>query len=132
MGLDRFLKTLVVLSGFLALTLSGPSSAQTAAASAPAAAAAEEPVPKFDPAYMRNPANIKVGQTVWTTQCMHCHGAKAYPGKAPKLNPGTMDADYIFDRVTYGFKGMPPWKAVFSLEERKGVVAWIKSDGFAP
>lgn len=128
MRLDRFLKTLVVLGGFLALTTSGPSSAQTAAAPTDA----DEPVPKFDPAYMRNPANIKVGQTVWTTQCMHCHGAKAYPGKAPKLNPGTMDADYIFDRVTYGFKGMPPWKAVFSLEERKGVVAWIKSDGFAP
>lgn len=133
MRLDRFLKPLVVLGGFMALTLSGPSSAQTAAASKPAAvAAAEEPVPKFDPAYMRNSANIKVGQTVWAAQCVHCHGAKAYPGKAPKLNPGTMDAEFIYDRITYGFKAMPPWKAVFSLEERKGLVAWIKSDSFAP
>lgn len=131
MRMNRLLKTLAIWGAFLALTLSGPASAQTAAAPKPAAVA-EEAVPKFDPAYMRNPANIKVGQTVWTAQCMHCHGAKAYPGKAPKLNPGTMDADYIFDRVTYGFKAMPPWKAVFSLEERKGVVAWIKSDGFSP
>jgi mono/diheme cytochrome c family protein len=128
MRVNRRLKTHAVLGVFLALAMSGPVSAQTAAAATPG----EEPMPKFEPAYMRNPANIKVGQTVWTQQCVHCHGAKAYPGKAPKLNPGNMDAEFIFDRVTYGFKGMPPWKAVFSLEERKGLVAWIKSDGFAP
>jgi mono/diheme cytochrome c family protein len=34
--------------------------------------------------------------------------------------------------VTYGFKGMPPWQSVFSLEQRKGVVAYIKSDAFSP
>ena len=131
MRVDRLLKILAAVGTFLALTVTGPASAQTAAAPK-AAAAAEEPVPKFEPAYMRNAANIKVGQTVWAAQCVHCHGAKAYPGKAPKLNPGTMDADFIFDRITYGFKAMPPWKAVFSLEERKGLVAWIKSDSFAP
>ena len=131
MRVDRLLKILAAVGTFLALTVTGPASAQTAAAPK-AAAAAEEPVPMFEPAYMRNAANIKVGQTVWAAQCVHCHGAKAYPGKAPKLNPGTMDAEFIFDRVTYGFKAMPPWKAVFSLEERKGLVAWIKSDGFAP
>ncbi len=132
MRVDRLLKTLAVLGAVLTLTMTGPVSAQTSAAPKPAAAAAEEPVPKFDPAYMRNPANIKVGQTVWVAQCVHCHGAKAYPGKAPKISPGTMDAEFIFDRITYGFKAMPPWKAVFSLEERKGLVAWIKSDGFSP
>ena len=96
------------------------------------AASADEPMPKFDAAYMKNPANIKIGEGVWTNQCRHCHGNAAYPGKAPKLSPGGMDPEFIFDRVTYGFRKMPAWKEAFSLEERKGVVAYIKSDRFSP
>ncbi|MEK9774889.1 MAG: cytochrome c [Quisquiliibacterium sp.] len=96
------------------------------------AARAQEAVPKFDKAYLTNQANIEVGKKVWTTQCRHCHGASAYPGKAPKLSPGDMEPDFIFDRVTNGFRKMPAWKAVFSLAERKGVVAYIKSNEFSP
>jgi mono/diheme cytochrome c family protein len=107
----------------------GPARAQDAAKAAPKAG---EPVPKFDAAYMSNAANIKVGETVWTNQCRHCHGSSAYPGKAPKLNPGAMDPEFIYERVTYGYRQMPGWKDVFSLEERKGVVAYIKSDSFSP
>jgi mono/diheme cytochrome c family protein len=97
-----------------------------------AQAAGAEAVPKFDKAYLSNPANIEVGKKVWTTQCRHCHGASAYPGKAPKLSPGDMEPDFIFDRVTNGFRKMPPWKDVFSLAERKAVVAYIKSNEFSP
>jgi len=95
-------------------------------------AAAAEAVPKFDQAYLSNAKNIAAGQAVWEAQCRHCHGAKAYPGKAPKLNPGQLKADFIFDRVTNGFGKMPAWKAVFSLEQRMAVVAYIKSDDFSP
>jgi mono/diheme cytochrome c family protein len=95
-------------------------------------AAADEPVPKFDAAYMADAANIKVGQEVWGKQCRHCHGNSAYPGKAPKLSPGGLEPDFIFDRVTNGFRGMPPWNAVFTIEERKAVVAYIKSASFSP
>lgn len=94
--------------------------------------AGAEPVPKFDKAYLSNAANIEVGKKVWTAQCRHCHGASAYPGKAPKLSPGDMEPDFIFDRVTNGFRKMPGWKDVFSLAERKGVVAYIKSNEFSP
>lgn len=104
--------------------------AQSAAKEIPAAAA--EPAPTFDKTYLTNAANIKVGQAVWANQCRHCHGNSAYPGKAPKLNPGSMDPELIFDRVTNGFGKMPAWKDVFSLEERKGVVAYVKSDSFSP
>jgi mono/diheme cytochrome c family protein len=99
---------------------------------APPQAAASEPAPKFDPSYLSNPANIKAGERVWTGQCRHCHGASAYPGKAPKLNPGSMEPEFIFDRVTNGFGKMPAWKDVFTLEERMAVVAYVKSDGFTP
>lgn len=96
------------------------------------AGARGEPIPKFDKAYLSDPKNIAAGEKVWHAQCQHCHGSRAYPGKAPKLNPGQLEAAFIFDRVTNGYGRMPSWKAVFSLEQRKSVVAYIKSDDFWP
>ena len=105
---------------------------------AAAAAGAQEPkaakatVPVFDKAYLQNKKNVAAGKDVWDNQCRHCHGAAAYPGKAPKLNPGQMEPAFIYDRVTYGFGKMPAWKDVFSLEQRKAVVAYVKSGDFSP
>ena len=95
-------------------------------------AASAEPVPKFDKAFLNDPKNIAAGEKVWHAQCRHCHGSKAYPGKAPKLHPGQLAPEFIFDRVTNGFGKMPSWKAVFSYAERASVVAYIKSDDFSP
>ncbi len=120
--------TWLTVSAIAAFFSGGTAVAQTAA-SAPTA---DEPVPKFDAAYLSNAANIKIGQGIWTNQCRHCHGNSAYPGKAPKLNPGGLEPAFIFDRVTNGFGKMPGWKEVFTLEERKGVVAYVKSDSFSP
>jgi len=89
-------------------------------------------VPVFDRAYLSDKKNIAAGQEVWQHQCRHCHGAAAYPGKAPKLNPGQLEPDFIYDRVTNGFGKMPSWKEVFSDAQRKAVVAYIKSDDFSP
>jgi mono/diheme cytochrome c family protein len=94
--------------------------------------AAKEPVPAFDQAYLSSKKNIAAGREVWEGQCRHCHGAAAYPGKAPKLNPGQMKPDFIYDRVTFGFGKMPAWKDVFSVEQRKAVVAYVKSGDFSP
>jgi mono/diheme cytochrome c family protein len=103
------------------------------AAADPAKGAAKpEPVPVFDRKYLSSAKAIKAGREVWEAQCRHCHGAAAYPGKAPKLNPGMLEPDFIYDRVTYGFGKMPGWKEVFSLEQRKSVVAYVKSPGFSP
>lgn len=101
-------------------------------AQAPAAAEPDEPVPTFAAEFMRDPKVIATGREVWQQQCRHCHGNSAYPGKAPKLSPGSMDPVFIFDRITYGFKGMPPWRHVFTREQRLALVAYIKSDGFSP
>ncbi len=95
-------------------------------------APAEEPPPTFDKAYLSNAKNLLAGKEVWDNQCRHCHGNSAYPGKAPKLNPGAYTPDFVYERVTYGFRKMPPWKEVFSLEQRKAVAAYVKSDGFSP
>jgi len=90
------------------------------------------PPPVFDKAFLSNKKNIATGRNVWEHQCRHCHGAAAYPGKAPKLNPGQLAPDFIYDRVTFGFGKMPAWKDVFSDEQRRGVVAYIKSRDFSP
>ena len=111
--------------GLVALGVAGPVWPQ--AASAP-----QEPPPKFDSAFLANKKNIEVGREVWEQQCRHCHGKSAYPGKAPKLNPGQYTPDFVYDRVTYGFGKMPPWKDVFSLEQRMAVTAYIKSNDFTP
>jgi mono/diheme cytochrome c family protein len=94
--------------------------------------AGEGPMPAFDRKFLSDPAVIQAGKTVWDAQCTHCHGARAYPGKAPKLNPGQMEPAFIYDRVTNGFGKMPAWKDVFSEKERMAVVAYIKSDDFWP
>lgn len=123
---------MAALAALVAASLASHAPARAQDKAQATAAAGDEAVPQFDAAFMSNAANIELGQGVWAKQCRHCHGNSAYPGKAPKLRPGGMEPDFIFDRVTNGFRGMPPWKAVFTLEERKGVVAYIKSDSFSP
>jgi mono/diheme cytochrome c family protein len=96
------------------------------------APAAEEPPPKFEDAFLRSDKTLQMGKEVWDQQCRHCHGNAAYPGKAPKLVPGNYTPDFVYDRVTYGFRKMPSWKDVFTLEQRMAVAAYVKSEAFSP
>jgi len=93
--------------------------------------AAAEEKPEFTDAFMQDEANIVAGEELWK-QCRHCHGAKAYPGKAPKLKPVKYKPSFVFSRITKGYRKMPPWKDVFSLEQRMQLVAYIKSKQFSP
>ena len=108
--------------------------ALTAIVTVSAATAAEKSVPPvpFTEAYLADDANIDAGGEIWADQCRHCHGAKAYPGKAPKLKPRKYKPDFVYRRVTDGFRKMPPWKEVYSDEERMQIVAYILSDSFSP
>lgn len=85
----------------------------------------------FTEEFMNSPEAIEQGKAVWNKRCKFCHGKTAYPGKAPRLEPAKYQPDYIFDRVTNGFSGMPPFKDEFSDEERKAVTAYIKSKDFS-
>jgi len=91
-----------------------------------------EEAPEFDEAFLASGEAIGEGETLWAAQCRHCHGSSAYPGKAPKLTPASYTPDYVFDRVTNGFKKMPAWKSVFTLDERVGIVAYVLSEEFSP
>ena len=109
-----------ILTAFMALTLL-PS---------PKVAVADETELTDD--FLSDPENIRLGHELWQQQCVKCHGAGSYPGKAPKLNPGRMAPDEIYLKTTYGFGRMPPWEHVFSDHERMAITAYMKSDRFSP
>ncbi len=92
----------------------------------------EEETPTFDEEYLANAEAITIGGELWAKQCRHCHGNSAYPGKAPKLTPARYKPEFVFNRVTDGFRKMPAWKSVFTLEERKAIVAYVQSNQFSP
>jgi len=92
----------------------------------------KETPPKFTKAYLNDANNQKAGEVIWKEQCRHCHGASAYPGKAPKLKPYRYKPPFVFDRITNGFEKMPPWIDVYTKEERMALVAYILSEDFSP
>lgn len=89
------------------------------------------PVP-FTEDYLNAAANIDHGGEIWAAQCRHCHGAKAYPGKAPKLKPAKYKPNFVYRRVTDGFRKMPGWKDEYTDNERMQIVAYIMSGSFSP
>ena len=80
--------------------------------------------------YLRSTEKIGLGRQVWLARCQFCHGKVAYPGKAPRLEPSRYTPEFVFDRVTNGFRGMPPWRQEFSEDELKAVVAYVLSKEF--
>jgi mono/diheme cytochrome c family protein len=85
----------------------------------------------FTKEYLGDARKIELGRRVWVSRCQFCHGKSAYPGKAPKLDPGRYTPEFVFDRVTKGYQGMPSWKHEFSDEERMAVVAYNMSKDFS-
>ncbi len=86
----------------------------------------------FTPEFLSDPEHIAAGKEIWAGQCTLCHGARAYPGKAPKLKPKRYTPNFVYDRITNGFRKMPPWGEVYDDEERMDLVAWILSRKFSP
>ena len=119
----RGIAALVVLAG----ALSGVSTIGMASGEH-----AEEAPAVFTEAYLNDSANIEAGKAIWQEQCRLCHGYAAYPGKAPKLKPRRYKPEFVFKRVTNGFRKMPSWKEIYSREERMAVVTYVLSREFSP
>ena len=92
----------------------------------------DKEIPEFTEDFLKDPETLAAGREVWEGTCRGCHGTSAYPGKAPKLRPSRYDAEFVYDRVTYGFRKMPSWKDVFDKEERMSVAAYVVSRRFSP
>ena len=96
------------------------------------ASASAEEKPEFSARVMSDPANFELGKEIWFEQCTHCHGYKAYPGKAPRLKPRRYKTEFVFKRVSKGFRKMPAWEDVYDLKERIAVVVYIMHKDFSP
>jgi mono/diheme cytochrome c family protein len=105
---------------------------ESADATASEDAAGEGEAVAFTEDFLNDPAHLALGKDLWESTCRACHGAQAYPGKAPKLRPSKYTPEFVYDRVTNGFRKMPPWKDVFTDEERMNIVAYVLSRKFSP
>lgn len=93
--------------------------------------AQDNALPPFPKELLDQPEQIELGVDVFQRTCKFCHGKAAYPGKAPKLNPSRYQPEFVYDRVTNGFRGMPPLKDMLSDEERQAVTVYIMSKDFS-
>jgi mono/diheme cytochrome c family protein len=109
-----------------------PAGSATSAATAAASTEPRDPAPALPAELLKDENRITEGQALWKENCAHCHGSKAYPGKAPKLTPRRYNAEFVWDRVHNGFKDMPPWKELYTPEQVVSVVAYVLSDEFWP
>ena len=87
--------------------------------------------PAFTEEFMSDPEVLAKGKEIWEEQCQFCHGKNAYPGKAPRLKPRKYTVEFVYKRVTKGFKGMPSWEEVYNQQERMSVAAWVKNKDFS-
>ena len=60
------------------------------------------------------------------------HGAKAYPGRAPKLNPRRYKPSFFYRRIAKDFRKIPAWNEVYEKDERMAVIVYVMSKKFAP
>jgi mono/diheme cytochrome c family protein len=93
---------------------------------------ARDPPPPLPVEVLKDTKVIAQGEALWQEQCTHCHGSKAYPGKAPKLEPRRYKPEFVWDRLHNGFRNMPPWKEVYTPEQEIAIVAYVLSDEFWP
>jgi mono/diheme cytochrome c family protein len=86
----------------------------------------------FTAGFLQDEANIALGKQLWVKRCKFCHGTDTHPGSASPLQPWRYQPEFIYDRITNGFRAMPALKEDVSLEERKAIVAYVLSQKFSP
>jgi mono/diheme cytochrome c family protein len=91
-----------------------------------------DPPPPLPAGVLKDEKRIAEGNALWKEQCAHCHGSRAYPGKAPKLTPRRYKPEFVWDRIHNGFKDMPAWKELYTPEQVIALVAYVLSDEFWP
>jgi mono/diheme cytochrome c family protein len=131
MRIGHALGVAIVAVALLATAATAPAQAP-AESTAAASAEPRDPPPPLPPELLKNDKLIADGIALWKENCQHCHGSKAYPGKAPKLTPDRYKPDFVWDRIHNGFKDMPAWKELYTPEQVVALVAYVLSDEFWP
>jgi mono/diheme cytochrome c family protein len=86
---------------------------------------------EFPESFMADMTNIREGRELFRAQCGHCHGSRAYPGKAPRLRPDRYEPDFVFWAIKGGYGRMPSFDEHFNDEEVMQIVAFVKSRYFS-
>jgi mono/diheme cytochrome c family protein len=86
----------------------------------------------FTAEFLNDPNHIALGKQLWEKRCRLCHGKETYPGSAPPLQSWKYTPEFVYDRITNGFRGMPALKEEFTEAERKAIVAYVLSRQFSP
>jgi mono/diheme cytochrome c family protein len=139
----RRVSNLIIRHPLLRIVLVSSATAALAPLTAPAQAPVQtpapaevegprDPPPPLPPDTLKDAKVVAEGEALWKETCTHCHGSKAYPGKAPRLQPHRYKPEFVWDRVHNGFRAMPPWKEVYTPEQEVAVVAYVLSDEFWP
>ena len=118
-------KTLGISAAAVAVVLAGLPGAE-------AAKKKSKPPEPITDEMLLDEARIEAGREIWLDQCQHCHGSKAYPGKAPKLKPHKYKTGFVYRRATDGFRKMPAFDDYYTDLERMNVEIYIRSDQFSP
>ena len=91
---------------------------------------------QFTDIFLQDRDNVVVGEKIWKKRCKFCHGKYTHPDKGPKLaklikkRPRRYKPEFIYKRVTFGFRSMPAWKMKYTDNERMALVAYILSENF--
>ncbi len=105
--------------------------------------AATQPVFEVDEAslmaYENDPQKVEAGAVHYQAQCVACHGPEGQGLIGPNLTDsywvlGGTNVD-IYTVISKGSlqKGMPPWEAMFTPEQRAELVAFVRSlEGTSP
>ncbi|MCB0719243.1 MAG: c-type cytochrome [Bacteroidetes bacterium] len=80
-----------------------------------------------------DPSKVEEGKALFVAQCAACHGPEGQGLIGPNMTDqywihGGTNVD-IYNTITNGVldKGMPPWEAVYTVDQRASLVAFIRS-----
>jgi cytochrome c5 len=91
---------------------------------------------QFTDIFLQDRDNVVAGEKIWKKRCKFCHGKHTHPDKGPKLaklikkRPRHYKPEFIYKRVTFGFRSMPGWRMKYTNNERMALVAYILSENF--
>lgn len=99
----------------------------------------ERAYPTFEPTeealarFVESDASVAAGAALFANVCAACHGAQGEGGIGPNLTDAYWIHDpsdlSVFELISKGIldKGMPPWEAALSGEERAQLVAYVQA-----
>ncbi|MBL4899545.1 MAG: cytochrome c [Colwellia sp.] len=96
--------------------------------------AKEMDIAKLESDHIGNPESIKMGQTLYGSTCLFCHGSKGAGSRAPTLVKGgfkpngNYDNEYFLNTIRFGRPGtiMGAFETMFTPTEMWQIMAYLR------